>query len=70
MPSSQAISEFKALYQTRYGIALSDDDAFERATSLLRLYKTVLEPTMKMNQDYGQRNWKPWQFKTPMMLMG
>lgn len=54
MPSPQAISKFKSLYQTRYGIALSNDDAFEKSTSLLRLYKAVLEPKMKMNQDYGK----------------
>lgn len=54
MPSKQAVSEFKALFQSRYGIALTDDEAFEKATSLLRLYKTVLEPTMKMKHDHGK----------------
>jgi len=54
MPSKQVIAEFKVLYQKRYGVTLSDNDAFEKAASLLRLYKTVLNPTMKMNQDYGK----------------
>ena len=55
MPSKQAIAEFQAIYQNRYGITLSDDEAFEKATSLLRLYKTVLEPKMKMKHDYGKK---------------
>ncbi|MGE4169851.1 MAG: hypothetical protein AB7F28_03940 [Candidatus Margulisiibacteriota bacterium] len=54
MPSQQAIAEFKQLYQQHYGITLSDKEAFEKATSLLRLYKAVLEPTMKMKPDYAK----------------
>lgn len=51
MPSKQAVAEFKALYQKRYGVTLPDDEAFEKSTSLLRLYKAVFYPTMKMNPD-------------------
>ena len=51
MPSKQAVAEFKNLYQQHYGVVLTDDEAFQKATSLLRLYKAVLQPTMKMNLD-------------------
>jgi hypothetical protein len=55
MPSKQSVSEFKTLFQSRYGITLTNDEAFEKATDLLRLYKTILEPTMKMKHDYGKK---------------
>jgi len=51
MPSKQAVAEFKALYQQRYGIVLTDDEAFEKSIRLLRLYKAVFYPTMKMNPN-------------------
>jgi len=36
-----AIKEFKEIYQSRYGIKLSNKEAFEKATKLYNLYKTV-----------------------------
>lgn len=52
MPSTHAIAELKALYQSRYGI--TDNEAFKKVTGLLRLYKTILEPPMKMKHDHGK----------------
>lgn len=51
MPSKQAIAEFKALYHQHYGVVLTDEEAFKKASGLLRLYKTIYAPTMKMNTD-------------------
>ena len=51
MPSKQAVAAFKALFQTHQGIVLSDKDAQQKATALLRLYRAVYTPTMKMNPD-------------------
>ncbi len=49
MLSNQAIAEFKALYKSCYGVPLTNEEAFEKATSLIRLYKAVFIPKMKMN---------------------
>lgn len=54
MLSEQAVTEFKSLYLNRYGIALSDQDAFEKASRLLTLYKTVLFPNKNMKPDHAQ----------------
>ena len=51
MPSKQAVAEFKTLYQQHYGVVLTDDEAFEKSTRLLCLYKAVFIPNMKMNPD-------------------
>lgn len=34
-----AIEEFKELYEKRYGVQLSDEEASSRANNLLKLYK-------------------------------
>ena len=41
---TEAIQEFKALFQKQYGITLSDEEATLRATNLLKLYKAVYGP--------------------------
>jgi len=57
MLSKQAIAEFREIYFKRYGKTLTDEEATERATGLLSLYKAVYEPslTMKRNMNY-ERN--------------
>lgn len=42
MLSKQALQEFKELYEKRYGVILSDDEASFRANNLVNLYKAVL----------------------------
>ena len=44
MPSPQAVKEFKDLYLRRYGVLLSDAEAFAQAIRLLSLYKAVYKP--------------------------
>ena len=41
---TEAIREFKVLFQKQYGITLSDEEATLRATNLLKLYKAVYGP--------------------------
>ena len=57
MPSKQAIDEFKGLYQLKYGITLSDQEAFEKASSLLSLYKTIIKKN-ENEQDLCEKNIK------------
>ena len=54
MPSKQAITEFKELYKNRYGITLTDQEAFEKGNSLLQLYTTILKPTMNMQNNHDK----------------
>ena len=37
------LEEFKALYQEEYGVALSDAEALEMGTRLLRVVKAIVE---------------------------
>jgi hypothetical protein len=39
MLSEIAIEEFKELYEKRYGVQLSDEEASSRANNLFKLYK-------------------------------
>lgn len=42
MLSEEAISEFRGLYKTQFGVELTLDDATQLAYRLLGLYKAVL----------------------------
>jgi|GEM_PF-3166260 len=37
-PTAPAVQEFQTLYRAEFGIALSDDEAWEAATLILQLY--------------------------------
>ena len=57
MLSKEAISEYKILYEKRFGVLLSDIEASFRANNLINLYKAVLgsEPTeIKQTDDYDK----------------
>lgn len=41
MLPQEAIEEYKILYQKRFGIELTDEEAILRANNLLTLYKVV-----------------------------
>ena len=52
MLTKQAVDEFKKIYLKKYGVALTDDDAFEKASSLLNLCRTVFSTSdMKKNMN-------------------
>jgi hypothetical protein len=42
MLPQQAIDEYKDLYEKRFGVVLSDEEASFRANKLLSLYRAVL----------------------------
>ena len=41
MLPQEAIEEYKKLYEKRFGIKLSDEEAVFRANNLVKLYKAV-----------------------------
>ncbi|MFA5125329.1 MAG: hypothetical protein WC473_05925 [Patescibacteria group bacterium] len=49
----EAIQEFKELYEKRYGVKLSDEEASLRANNLFKLYKITYmgEPSIDDFQD-------------------
>ena len=54
MPTTQAIEEFKAIYERRYGVALTDKDATELASNLVNLYRAVYPHEIKMADERSQ----------------
>ena len=42
--STEALEEFKAIYQEEFGETLSDDKAEERALRVLRIFDILLKP--------------------------
>ena len=48
---SGAVDEFKALYFDRFGTRLSDEEATEKASTLLNLYRMVY--SSRGNRDEG-----------------
>ena len=53
MLPQEAIQEFKELYEKRYGVKLSDEEASLRANNLFKLYKITYmgEPSIDDFQD-------------------
>ncbi|MFA6047284.1 MAG: hypothetical protein WCV59_02425 [Parcubacteria group bacterium] len=53
MLPQEAIEEFKRLYEKRYGVHLSDEEASSRANNLFKLYKITYmgEPSI---DDLGE----------------
>jgi hypothetical protein len=52
MISEKALKEFKAIYKKEFDIELSDQDALESATKLLRLVEIIYKPMTK--EEYGK----------------
>ena len=50
MISEERLDKFKQLYKKRFNIELSNQDALEKATKLLRIIEIVYKPTTK--EDY------------------
>jgi len=42
--SKKAIEEYKEIYQKQFGRRLSDREAYEEASNLLRLFKVIYPP--------------------------
>ena len=42
--TKEAIEEFKSIYQEEFGEILPDDEAYEKASNLLRLFKVIYRP--------------------------
>ncbi len=47
MISEKALKEFKAIYKKKFDIELSDQDALESATKLLKLVEIIYKPITK-----------------------
>lgn len=42
--SKKAIDEYKEIYRREYGKTLTDQEAYEQASNLLRLFKVIYRP--------------------------
>ncbi|MBI2314971.1 hypothetical protein HYU93_02845 [Candidatus Daviesbacteria bacterium] len=47
MISNELLEKFKRLYQEKYNITLSDEEATQMATDFLNLMKVLLRPKLK-----------------------
>jgi hypothetical protein len=54
----EAIEEFKQIYKKEFGEELSDQDATERATKLLDLYKVIYKSKLQKENDKIQKRIK------------
>lgn len=54
LPDTSLI-EFRRLYKNRYGIALTQDQAREKATALLRLMRSVFQERARQLREKSQR---------------
>lgn len=49
--SPQAIQEFKQIYREEYGKEISDDEAREAGTRLVRVFKVICEVETRPDND-------------------
>lgn len=47
MLSKDAIEEFKAIYKKEFGEDISDEEALEKGTELINLFKVIYRPILK-----------------------
>lgn len=47
MLSETALNEFKSIYHRKFGVELSDEEAMQKAVSLLDLFNAIYRPTRK-----------------------
>jgi hypothetical protein len=55
MISEKALKEFKAIYKKKFSIELSDQEALESATKLLKLVEIVYKPMTKEEYERVQK---------------
>ena len=49
--SKEAIKEFKEIYKKEFGEEISDREAYDKASNLLRLFEAVYKPIPKDKQQ-------------------
>lgn len=54
MVSKELLDKFKRLYEDKYNIVLSDEDATELATHFLNLMRVLIKPEPKLNIETYQ----------------
>lgn len=60
MISKEALEEYKKIYQKQFGKEISDADALEQATKLLRLMEIVYKPMTKEEfERFSKQQTKP-----------
>jgi len=47
MISKKALEEFKKIYKEEFGSDISDEEALEKATNLLNLFRVIYKPIRK-----------------------
>jgi len=55
MISKESLGEFKKIYKEEFGEEISDQEALEQATKLLRLVEIVYKPTTQEEYDKIQK---------------
>ncbi|MCK9393221.1 MAG: hypothetical protein WCX30_01665 [Candidatus Paceibacterota bacterium] len=55
MISEKALKDFKAIYKKQFDIELSDQDALESATKLLKLVEIIYKPMTKEEYEKVQK---------------
>ena len=58
MISEEVLEKFKTIYQKRFRKNLSDQDALEKATKLLRLVEIIYKPMTQEQYDTLQKRRK------------
>ena len=58
MISKEKLEEFKNIYKKRFNKTLSDQDALEKGTKLLRLIEIVYKPITQKEYDAVQKRRK------------
>ena len=56
--SKESIEEFKKIYKKEFGKKISDQDALEKGTKLLRLVELVYKPMAQKDYDMLQKRRK------------
>ena len=54
--SKKAIDEYKEIYQREYGKTLTDQEAYEQASNLLRLFKVIYRPLPSKKKNKNSKN--------------
>lgn len=58
MISKERLDEFKRIYKKEFGEEISDQEALEKATKLLRMVELIYKPITKKEYDAFQKRRK------------
>jgi len=58
MISKEHLERFKVLYKNRFGVEISDQEALEKGTSLIRLMELIYKPMTQEEYDLVQKRRK------------